>query len=297
MKHVIYYIMLLTTLVFIMGINFWIFDHFKTHECVFIKEEHSSSQSQAASSNARILPIAPVPEEPEVVVVASPTDTVQAPEAPESTTDTKSVSAESSSKPTTTPETKDPDPNADTTKSDSSISTEVQEILETLKQATKNILIICPVIMGLLYLLSTLTTLLYCYAFCHFKSLYESNPHNLSSPGFFTKARGFFLKAVPPVNRVVHFLVFVLIFCQTFVFFFHSGCQHVRTKNVFGEYESSKLNELKLYFLMVFLGFWVILEFLFAGWRISITQLHFHYRPFRSNSGRFKRFICNLGYY
>jgi hypothetical protein len=282
-----YYIMLFTTLLFIMSINFWIFDHFKTHECMFIKEEQTQTEitqrllkeeqntdtQQETQQTTDTEP--PVPDSGDNTTQSNNTSNVEDPSPPPSD-------------PTTTE-------TANSPSTDSSINAE--QLLATLKQATQNILIICPVIMGLVYLISFLTTLLYCYAFCHFKGLYNKNPHNLSSPGFFAKARGFFLKLVPPLNRLLHFVVFLLIICQTFIFYFHSGCQHVRTKNVFGEYESSKLNELRLYLLLVFLGFWIILEFIFAGWRVSITQLHFHYRPFQKNTGRFKRFISNLGYY
>jgi hypothetical protein len=281
-----------------MSINFWIFDHFKTHECMFIKEEQTASSAQTDQSiNARILE-EQITKEQEQTQTDTKTEASTDPKTSDNTE--QNTTQNSETKDNTVDETNnasDTEQTSDNNNSTGSSNLNTDQILETLKQATKNILIICPVIMGLVYLISFLTTLLYCYAFCHFKSLYSKNPHNLSSPGFFAKAKGFFLKLVPPLNRLLHFVIFILIICQTFIFYFHSGCQHVRTKNVFGEYVSSKLNELRLYLLFVFLGFWIILEFIFAGWRASITQLHFQYRPFKKNTGKFRRFFGNLGYY
>lgn len=295
MKYSCYYIFLFTTLTFIMGIDFWIFDHFKTHECMFVKEEAAHPEaSKAAEPSARVLE-------------ASNADAGGAsPENPGETIDPKTDSKQAQDSPSSTEQPGDPAPPQETAETEPGDSTSSEppastpsltEALETLKQATKNILIICPLLMGLTYLLSFVSSLIYCSAFCYFKSLYNKNPHNLSSPGFFAKARGFFLKSVPPLNRLLHFLVLVLIFAQTFIFYFHEGCQHVRTKDVFGQWTSSRLNGLRLHLLVIFVGFWVILEFFFAAWRVSINKVHFQYRPFAKDNGKFKRFICNLGYY
>ena len=335
MKYCVYYVTLFSTLIFVMGFYFWFFDHFKDDECFFVKEETVEQAKNIKDPNITVIEqVAPILRLLQNQVVSEPStpkadtgatssddttqDTTQK-EIPTQTTDTikedipASTSETEATKepPVNTTEADNPQNNSQTDdntddKTEKPSTDVIKEDQKTplkdqamifLEKATTNVLVTCPLLIGIIYLFTTLTTFLYCYSFSYFKSLYSKNPNNLSTPGFFAKLRGLFLKSIPPLNHFCQFVVLALIIFQVFIFYFHSGCKHIRKKNIFGEYEQSELGEIRLYVLFVFIGLWFIFEFLFSGWRNSINEYHFQHRPFRKTTTRCRILFSNLGFY